>query len=64
MWFELENNAAFSFQGRHNGRMQNLVTPGAFYVLRSREWKPTHRFFIVDGGMQIATSGFALITTT
>ena len=29
-----------------------------FYVVRPKAWKPTHPFFIIDGGMQIATSGF------
>jgi hypothetical protein len=58
VWFELENNATFYFEGSHDGKMQNFVTPGAFYVLRNKEWEPTHPFFIVDGGMQIASSGF------
>jgi hypothetical protein len=34
------------------------VTPAAFYVIRGKNWKPTRPSFIVDGGMQIATSGF------
>ena len=38
--------------------MQNFVTPAAFYVVRPKNWKPTHPFLIFDGGMQIATSGF------
>jgi hypothetical protein len=38
--------------------MQNFVTPAVFYVFRSKEWEPTHPFFILDGGMQIATSAF------
>lgn len=58
VWFEVENNATFYFAGEHDGRMQNFVTPAAFYVVRRKEWKPTHPFLIVDGGMQIATSGF------
>jgi len=58
VWFELENNAAFYFAGSRDGKTQNFVTPAAFYVIRRREWKPTHPFFILDGGMQIATSGF------
>ncbi len=58
LWFELENNATFYAGGSHDGKMQNFVTPAAFYVIRRKEWKPTHPFLIVDGGMQIATSGF------
>ena len=58
VWFELENNATFYFAGSHDGKMQNFVTPAAFYVVRRKEWKSTHPFFILDGGMQIATSGF------
>jgi len=58
IWFEVENNATFYNRGEHDGKMQNFVTPAAFYVVRSKEWKPTHPFFIFDGGMQIATSGF------
>ena len=38
--------------------MQNFITPAAFYIIRGKNWKPTHPTYIVDGGMQIATSGF------
>jgi len=58
VWFEVENNATFYVGGEHDGKMQNFVTPAAFYVVRRKEWKPTHPFFIMDGGMQIATPGF------
>jgi hypothetical protein len=58
VWFEVENNATFYNRGEHDGLMQNFITPAAFYVFRSKEWKPTHPFLIVDGGMQIATSAF------
>lgn len=58
VWLELENNATFYFEGSHDGRMQNFITPAAFYIVRRKEWKPTHPFFIFDCGMQIATSGF------
>lgn len=58
VWFELENNSTYYFAGSHDGRMQNFVLPAALYVIRRKDWKPTHPFFIVDGGMQIATSGF------
>jgi len=57
-WFELENNSTFYFAGRHDGRMQNFLTPGAIFVARRKEWKPTHPFAIFGAGMQIATSGF------
>jgi len=55
---ELENNSTFFFSGSHDGKMQNFITPAVFYIARSKAWKPTHPFFIFDGGMQIATSGF------
>jgi len=58
LWFEVENNATFFAGGSHDGKMQNFVTPAAFYVIRGKNWKPTRPSFIVDGGMQIATSGF------
>jgi len=58
VWFEVEDNATFYFAGSHDGQMQNFILPGAFYVVRNRDWKPTHPFFIFDSGMQIATSGF------
>ncbi len=58
LWFELSNNATFYAGGTHDGRMQNFMTPAAFYTIRRKEWTPTHPFLIVDGGMQIATSGF------
>lgn len=57
-WGEIENNATFYNRGSHDGKMQNFVTPAVFYVVRSKEWKPTHPFFIIDSGMQIAASGF------
>ena len=58
LWFEVENNAMYYFSGSHDGKMQNFATPAAFYVVRRKEWTPTHAFFIFDTGMQIATSGF------
>ncbi len=58
VWFEVENNATYYFAGSHDGKMQNFITPAAFYVVRRKEWKPTHPFYIFDAGMQIATSGF------
>ena len=58
VWFEVENNATSYHSGSHDGKMQNFVTPAAFYVVRRKEWSPAHPFLIFDGGMQIATSGF------
>ena len=58
IWFEIENNASFFAGGTHDGKMQNFMTPAAFYIVRGKSWKATHPTFIVDGGMQIATSGF------
>ncbi len=58
VWLELENNATFYHGGSHDGLMQNFITPGAFYVCRRADWKPTHSYLVFDGGMQIATSTF------
>lgn len=58
VWLEFENNATFFRGGSHDGQMQNFVTPGAFYIFRRPDWKPTHPFLVFDGGMQIATSRF------
>ena len=57
-WFELENNATFYFAGSHDGKVQNFVTPAAFYIFKRSDWKPAHPFLVFDGGMQIATSSF------
>jgi hypothetical protein len=58
VWFEVGDNATFYVGGSHAGKMQNFIAPAAFYVVRRKEWKPTHPFLILDGGMQMATSGF------
>jgi hypothetical protein len=58
VWFEIENNATYFLAGAHDGRMQNFITPAAFYVLRRKEWASTHPFAVLASGMQIATSGF------
>jgi hypothetical protein len=55
---EVEDNSTFYFAGANNGKMQNFVTPSAYYLLRPKRWKPTHDFLVVAAGMQIATSGF------
>jgi len=58
VWFEVENNATYYIGGIRDGKMQNFITPAAFYVVRPKEWKATHPYFIIDVGMQIATSSF------
>ena len=58
VWLEVESNSSFYFSGSHDGKVQNFVTPAAFYVVRRKEWKPTHPYLIIDGGMQIATSSY------
>ena len=57
-WLEIENNATFFFAGSHDGKMQNFITPGAFYVVKRKEWGPMHPYVVFAEGMQIATSGF------
>lgn len=57
-WFDLEDNATFYKGGANDGKKQNFVTPGAFYVLRPKHWSPTHPFFAFGEGMQIATSSY------
>ncbi len=57
-WFDIENNAAYFKGGPTDGKAQNFLTPAAFYVIKRRTWEATHPVFVVDGGMQIATSGF------
>jgi len=58
IWMEMENNATFYKGGSHDGAVQNFATPAVFYVVRKKEWKALHPWFIVDGGMQVATSSF------
>lgn len=58
VFLELENNSTFYFAGPHDGKMQNFLTPAAFYIYKRNDWKPTHPFLVFAGGMQIATSGF------
>jgi hypothetical protein len=57
-WLETENNASFYFAGSHDGKMQNFITPAAFFIPRRSAWKPAHPFVVFAAGMQIATSGF------
>jgi hypothetical protein len=59
-WFDIENNAAFNFGGPCDGNTQSFITPAAFYMVRLKQWGPTHSALVFDAGMQIATSGFHL----
>jgi len=58
LYFDIENNAAFIFGGPNDGRTQNFITPAAFFIAKRSSWAPNHWVPVVDGGMQIATSGF------
>jgi len=58
VYVDVENNATFNMGGPLNGKTQNFVTPAAYYVVRGKEWKPTHPVFVFDAGMQIATTSF------
>jgi hypothetical protein len=57
-WLDLEDNAMYNYGGPFDRKTENWVTPAAFYVVRRKDWAPTHAFLVFDGGMQIATSGF------
>ena len=57
-WLELENNATYFVDGPRDGKMQNFITPATYYVIKKSEWKPTHPYFVLAEGVQIATSGF------
>jgi hypothetical protein len=58
VWLDVEENAAFNIGGPVDGKIQNFITPAAFYMVRRKNWKPTHAMVVFDAGMQIATSGF------
>lgn len=58
VFLEFENNATFYREGPHDGKMQNFVLPGVFYIYRRGEWAPTHPYLVFDAGMQVATSSF------
>jgi hypothetical protein len=58
VWFGLNDNATFYFSGSRDGKMQNFLTPAAFYVVRRKEWKSAHAALLFAGGMQIASSNF------
>jgi hypothetical protein len=57
-WFDIENNSLFFRGGQLDGKTQNFLTPAGFYMYRRKDWSPRHASFILDGGMQIATSRF------
>lgn len=57
-WVDVEDNATFYKGGANDGKMQNFITPGFFFVIKPRNWAPTHPFISFGEGMQIATSGF------
>lgn len=60
VYVDVEDNTAFNLGGPLNGKTQNFVTPAAYYVVKGKEWKPTHPVFVFDAGMQIATTSFHL----
>ena len=58
LWLDVENNSLFMKGSSADGKTQNFMTPAAFYMLRRREWGPTHSVAVLGAGMQIATSSF------
>jgi hypothetical protein len=58
IFLEIENNATYYFAGSHDGKVQNFITPAAYYVYKNPGWKPQHLYLVFAGGMQIATSAF------
>ncbi len=58
LWFDVENNAAFVKGSIYDNKTQNFMTPAAFYMVRRKDWGPTHPVVVFDSGMQIATSAF------
>lgn len=61
LWFDVENNASFFHAGPDDGKVQNLMTPAAFYMVRRRDWKPEHAALVFDCGMQIATTSYHIL---
>ena len=37
---------------------QNFIAPAVLGVVRRKAWKPMHPYFIVDVGMQVASTHF------
>jgi len=58
LWTDVEDNLTFNAGGPFDGKVENFLTPAAFYVLRRKEWRPAHATFVIGAGMQIATSAF------
>lgn len=58
LWIDVEDNANFTFGGAFDRKVENFLTPAAFYVFKRKEWRAKHPMFVIGGGMQIATSGF------
>ena len=54
----MEDNALFLRGGKHDGKVQNLISPGVFYLPRHGDWGPSHASVVLDCGMQLATSSF------
>ncbi|MFZ0744720.1 MAG: hypothetical protein WAM85_09935 [Terracidiphilus sp.] len=59
-WLDVENNATFNIGGPNDGKIQNFITPAAFYAVKRKGWEPAHSVVVFDAGMQIATSQFHL----
>jgi len=60
VWLDVEDNAAWIKGGPLDGEAQNFLTPAAFYMIKRRDWQPTHGVVVFNAGMQIATSRFHL----
>ncbi|MDR3793743.1 MAG: hypothetical protein P4L03_10220 [Terracidiphilus sp.] len=57
-WFDVENNFTHFFGSPIDSQSQNMITPAAFYMIRRKQWKPEHAAYVLDCGLQTATSGF------
>jgi hypothetical protein len=58
IWMDIEDNAFYNYGGLFDHRTTNYITPAAFYLVRRKNWAPTHAYLVFDSGMQIATSSF------
>ena len=58
IYVDLEENVATFRAGPFDGLTQNLVTPAVFYLVRRRNWSPTHTMAVFDCGLQTATTRF------
>jgi hypothetical protein len=57
-WFNVENNTAFYMGGPFDGKKQNFIGPAAYYMVRRKDWKPSHATVVFDCAMQIATTSY------